>query len=285
MSHYLEQTFSELQSLWTNPASYLVEKEDNSNEDFRTNLIKLFSNMKTLDDTTVQKIQNLLTSIMKETGMNIDYSDLKDYLNQICNNPNPLCSCFVDNTSTCESYGDDSVIPVSVLFGSMQCKSCCHFKEDHNACSKFNLTEYKRFSSDPCITCGLGMYDHKSCMNYVGSDDTHCDSCGRDLFEHQQTAKKHGQSHCGNFVKSDGFTDCANCIHSEADHYMNPKLFTMNKDAYSKFTDLAFQFQAEFIGLSQTDMIAHKDILMKVMNMNYTKSHPMHKKFATVSSY
>lgn len=280
MSQSLTQIFSEIHSIWTNPDSYVIEEQKQSDDDFKTKLINLFSNMKSLDTTTVQQIENMLTSIMKQTGMKIDYSNLKEFLEQIVNNTKNVCSHFVDNTNICESFNDDTIIPVSLLFGAMQCKSCQHFKEDHKACNKYFVTKYERFSDDPCITCGLGVYDHVCCTNYVGSDDTHCESCGRDLFTHQQKAKESGLTHCNNFVKSDGFVDCANCIHSETDHYLNPKLFTMNKNAYSKFTDLAFQFQASFIGLSPVNILENKDIFMKIMNMNYTKLHPNYEKFA-----
>jgi hypothetical protein len=246
--------------------------DESVDDDFKTNLVKLCSQMKSIDDTSVQQVQNLLTVIMKQTGMKINYSGLKEFLIQLCDNSKPVCSHFIDNTNICDSYDDDSEIPISVLFSGMQCKSCNHFTEDHKACAKFLVTKYKRFSDDPCITCGLGMYEHECCMNYVGSDDTHCESCGRDFFAHRQKAKEFGQSHCGNFTKS-GFGKCANCIFSECDHYLNPKLFTMNKDAYNKFTDLAFTFQTKFIGLSPSDKLTYKDLQMQVMNMNYTKSY------------
>jgi hypothetical protein len=219
----------------------------------------------------------LLIVIMEQTGMKINYSGLKEFLIQLCDNSKPVCSRFVDNTDICESTDDDSEISISFLFSAMQCKSCKHFKEDHKICSKFLVTKYKKITDDPCITCGLDMYSHKSCMNYVGSDDTHCESCGRDLFDHQQKAKECGKTHCGNFVKSE-FEKCTNCIFPECDHYLNPKLFKMNKNAYNKFIDLAFKFQAQFIGLSRSDMLQFKDLQMKVMNMNYTNAHLMYLK-------
>lgn len=288
MSQSLTQIFSELQTLWTNPASFVIqEKKDNDTDndyDFRQNIINLFSNIKSLDDNTVQQIQNMLTSIMKQPVMNINYSDLKQFLEKNVNNTKNVCSHFVDNTNICDSFNDETVIPVSVIFSAMQCKSCHHFKEEHNACTKYFVTKYVLFSDEACNTCGLDVYKHKCCMHYAGSDDTNyttCTTCGLDLFTHQQKAKDIGLTHCGNFVNSKGFMDCANCIHSKTDHYLNPKLFTMNKDAYSKFTDLAFQFQTKFIGLRE-NIVENKDMFMKIINMNYTESHPMYKKFANL---
>ena len=236
-------------------------------------------NINSINDTSVQQIENLLTQIIKNTELKIDYSNLKQFLEQTLDNKNKVCTHFVDNTDITDSYGHDKTITISVLFSAMQCKSCNHLKEDHKACTKYFVEEYKPFSDDPCITCGLSVYEHECCVNYGGSDSTHCISCGRDLFAHQQKAKEMGKTHCGNFVKSDGFMDCTNCIYSESEHYLNPKLFTMNKDAYNKFTDLAFKFQTQYIGLSPSHMVENKDIFMKIMNMNYTKSHPLYRNY------
>jgi len=35
--------------------------------------------------------------------------------------------------------------------------------------------------------------------------------------------------------------------------------------------------------LSPSHMVENKDIFMKIMNMNYTKSHPFYEKFAIVN--
>lgn len=289
MSQSLTQIFSELHTLWTNPDSYaIVEKQKQSDDDFKTKLVNLFSNMKSLDTIAVQQIENMLTNIIIQIGMEIDcynlkqflekidYSNLKQFLEQIQNNTENVCSHFVDNINICESFNDDTVIPVSVLFSAMLCKSCHHFKEEHTACKKYVVTKYSILLDKPCITCGLDGFDHMCCMNYIVSENRLCESCGHDLFTHQEKAKKSGLTHCNNFVKSEKSMHCANCIHCESDHYMNPKLLTMNKDAFNKFTDLSLKF---FCGISPENNLENNDIIIKVVCMNYTKSHPMYRTY------
>jgi hypothetical protein len=54
-------------------------------------------------------------------------------------------------------------------------------------------------------------------------------------------------------------------------------LFMMNKQAYDKFTDLAFKFQAKFIGSSEKYF--YTDMFYSVLKMNYSKSHPSYLEF------
>jgi hypothetical protein len=272
---------TQLEAIYTNPDSYVqktVHKNKTDDNDMKQKLLTILSQVDKIDDELVSVIKSTLNVLFTDANIKVSYDNLKDYLIFMHSRTGKTnCVNFVSQFHLAENFGDDDVIPVEVLFKAQTCESCGFFNEAHTACTKYTVDNPKTFDSQDCECCGLSQYSHIVCDTFTGTNGKMCDSCGRDLFTHQEHAKNHGHFNCTHFQKTDDSSifDCKNCIFPETDHYLNPNLLKMNKKAYSKFTELACEFQIQFISQGPYIMAQNIDDFTKVIKMNYTSLHPL----------
>ena len=60
----------------------------------------------------------------------------------------------------------------------------------------------------------------------------------------------------------------------------NPRLFKMNSKSFDEFNMLAFEYNAQYIGLSDQEKQEKKSQFYKVLCMNYGSNHPMYQTFS-----
>jgi hypothetical protein len=288
--------YNEIQQIYSDPKSYekKEEKRESSRQEIIHNFYQFVSQCSDITnesgfDNIKTNLNTILNTLLSASGIKFDYTNLVDYIKYLKNKDEKnTCTHFVDNSDIIAKYdkteSDDKPIPIEMFFKSMECKSCGFFKENHKCCSKYSFKEYKQFSSEGCLTCGLERYEHIVCDNYSGKTDKECDKCGRDFLDHVFDSKKKGKTHCGNYEQNTdtqkSYIQCKNCIFSECDHMLNPILTKMNKNAYDKFTDLAFKFQTKFLTETDSQKIYYHDMFLSVMKMNYTTTHPMYSMFS-----
>jgi hypothetical protein len=273
---------AQLEEIYTNPLSYTIIKDESQPEVNQNEIIKKFmsilSKFANIDDTLITILKTTLNVLFVQAGIKVSYDNLKDYL-IFMQNKTGACNCtkFVSQTDIINIYQDKDVIPVEIMFKAQSCASCGYFNDNHIVCSKYYVDEPKSFELRECNTCGLNVYRHNICNRFIGFNNRMCDNCGRDLFTHQQRVKNNGIFCCTKFQKTENsIFDCKNCIFTETDHYINPQLYKMNKDAYRKFNDLAFKFQSEFLKQGLLGMSFTQDIFLKVIKMSYSSYHPMY---------
>ena len=279
----------QLETIYTNPESYIREtvEIDKKDEDINRQFINILSKVNKIDDILVTVLKSTLDVLFTHANIKVSYDNLKEYLIFMQSRTGKtLCTKFVSQAELIDSFDDGGIYPVEVLFKAQSCASCGFFQESHNACSKYIVDNPEPFDSRNCECCGRDKYSHIVCDTFIGTNNKMCDNCGRDLFTHQQYAKEHGNFNCTHFqkTKDESIFDCENCIFSETDHYLNPNLFNMNKEAYRKFTDLAIKFQTEFIKQGSYGIIQNKELFSKIIKMNYTSIHPMFSKYDFVKT-
>jgi hypothetical protein len=271
---------TQLEAIYTNPDSYVretVHTDKTDDNDMKQKFLTILSQADKIDDELVSVLKSILNVLITDANIKVSYDNLKNYLIYMHSRTGKTnCVKFVSQFHLAENFSDDDVVPVEVLLKAHTCESCEFVAEAHTACTKYTVDNPETFDSRDCECCGLSKYSHIVCDTFTGTNDKMCDSCGRDLFTHQQHAKDYGHFNCTHFQKTDDSSifDCKNCIFAYSDHYLNPNLFKMNKKAYSKFTDLALEFQSQFISQGPSFMLQNIDYFTKVIKMNYTALHP-----------
>lgn len=279
----LNTLYHNISKLYTSPLSYIKtaeKKTSDSMESIQTQFIQIFSNKNSLhiDKNIISMCKEFLNTIFTSIDMKIDYKGFESYLKKYVKLSKKACDKFIDNTDISENNQDENGIPIEILFEGMSCKHCGLFEEAHQICSK-----YSSINNDNCDTCGMTKYKHPVCDKFIKQEeDDECFTCGRDIRTHQEKELDLGIYPCDNFVETNGDDcfECENCIHSKTYHMFNPMLFKMNKKAFDEFTSLAFEFTADFISQTQTEMIKNRNVLLSVMRMNYGKAHPSYSEFS-----
>jgi hypothetical protein len=277
----LNALYHNIADIYTSPISYIktVEKKtQDSMESIQSQFLQIFLNKKSIDKNIISMCKEFLNTIFTSIDMKINYKGFESYLKKYVKLPKTACSKFIDNSDICENIKDDIPIPIEILFAGMSCKHCALFQEAHKICSK-----YSSINNDDCDTCGMSKYKHQVCNKFIKQESgEECFTCGRDIHTHQEKELESGIFPCDNFVETNGEDcyECKNCIHSRTYHMFNPILFKMNKKAFNEFTSLAFEFNADFIGQTQTEMSKNRNLLMYVMRMNYGKAHPAYAEFS-----
>lgn len=273
----ISAVFSQIQQVFSDPKSY-EKVEEQKSESENEKLQRMFSLYQNFNN--ISYIKNVLSSVFTDVGFSVNFDTLEKYINYVKQKDEKnICNYFVNNTKLIESCDDTKPIPFDILMKSMECKTCGFYEQSHKVCSKYVPADYDYYSG--CKTCGQNEYMHKTCTYYFSKNYDSCEHCGRNLYAHRELAKKNGEKHCGNFVENthDDNKECENCIFNRTEHFLNPMLFMMNKKAFAKFTDLAFKFQAKFIGLSDVQKYFYTDMFYSVLKMNYSKSHPSYLEF------
>lgn len=296
MTTSIDQTFYELFDIFSSGASYvpLVKKSDivtsdvtsdASVEAIQKQLISLLdgkNNVDDINDNIISEISQIFNQIFSSVGMKVDFSNFGKYLKYFAGLPQTPCTHFVDQSDIANNLNDDDHIPIDILFKGMSCKTCGLLKETHKVCSKYIQSDVDDMFSD-CDTCGLAKYGHTICDKFCINPENEisdCMNCGCDLRRHQDKEIKNGIYPCQNFIETRyGCLDCMNCIHTRTYHMLNPRLFKMNSDAFDKFTTLAFGYNCDFIGLSDSEKQQKMNQFYKVLCMNYSSNHPMYSTF------
>ena len=97
----------------------------------------------TIDDITISGISAMLDNIFSSQEFSVDFSGLKDYLQEYNNLPQTTCSHFVDNSDCGDEFEDTDKILVEIMFNGLSCKSCGLFWEMHKSCSYYPLTDHR----------------------------------------------------------------------------------------------------------------------------------------------
>jgi hypothetical protein len=296
MTKSIDQTFFELFNIFTDGASYIPEKNNSdikSSESIQRKLIQLLSGKNSvydLDESTISGIACIFKEIFSSINMIVDFSSFGSYLRNYLTLKHTPCTYFVDSSDIAHNFNDNDAIPIDILFKGMSCKSCGLFKESHSVCSKYisldissDISSNIDFMFSDCHTCGLSKYDHKVCDKFcIDSDESiECITCGRDIKTHQTHEIKKRNYPCKNFVEiKNNCINCTNCIHSRTYHMFNPRLFKMNSKSFDEFNMLAFEYNAQYIGLSDQEKQEKKSQFYKVLCMNYGSNHPMYQTFS-----
>jgi hypothetical protein len=269
----ISAVFSQIQQVFSDPKSY-EKVEEQKSESENEKLQRMFSLYQNFNNITY--IKNVLSSVFTDIGFSVNFDTLPEYINYVNQKDEKnICNHFVSSTKLIESCDDTKPIPFDILMKSMECKTCGFYEQSHKVCSKYVHVH------SGCKTCGQSEYVHQTCTSYSSKSYDSCEHCGRDLYAHREVAKKNGEKPCGNFVENahSDKKDCQKCIFNRTEHFLNPMLFMMNKEAYNEFTDLAFKFQSKFIGLSDLQKYFYTDMFYSVLKMNYSKSHPSYLEF------
>lgn len=272
----LIDVYHNIKTIYDDPLSYqkVDQSEDSIQDDSITIIKKIIEKVKSIDridentnNTLILFIKNILNLSLPK--YNFDYTGFIEYIDEL-SKQKQVCNKFKTDPKLMESFSDDDTNIYAInIFKCMQCKNCSNFEEEHIVCNKYY--NIKKSWCGDCNDCGFSKYKHKTCDDFLSTNDTNsCENCGKDLFDHQQHYKEIGKNHCCNFNRSSSkLFDCKNCIFSELEHKINPKLNDMNKDAYSKFQDEVFKFNVKFLNLSYDDKIKYTDYLTKVNEMAY----------------